>query len=79
MRKLITAVLTVATFFLMNITSIYADGNPYGPYQPYQPHKPIPTGFDDTSIFYITAGILFIIGMSVLATVKNLKAKHLAN
>lgn len=76
MRKLLTAILAVATLFLMNATSTYADGNPYGPYQPYQPHKPVPTGFDDTSIFYIAAGAAFVIGMSVLATVKYLKAKQ---
>jgi hypothetical protein len=76
MRKLFTAILAVVTLFLTNVTSTYADGNPYGPYQPYQPHKPVPTGFDDTSIFYIAAGVTFVIGMSVLATVKYLKAKQ---
>ncbi|NLZ24377.1 hypothetical protein GX888_01335 [Candidatus Dojkabacteria bacterium] len=79
MRKLITIVLTIATFLFINVPSVLADANPYGPYQPYEPHKPIPTGFDDTSIFYIAALVTFTVGMSILAIIKHLKAKHSAN
>ncbi len=75
MRKLYAVILTVTTSFLTNVSAIYADGNPYGPYNPYD-HKPIPTGFEDTSIFYIAAVITFTTGMIILSTVKNLKAKQ---
>ncbi|HBB64459.1 hypothetical protein A3K02_01115 [candidate division WS6 bacterium RIFOXYD1_FULL_33_8] len=77
MKKLITAILTVSTLFLLNVSSVLADtSNPYGPYTPYEPHKPVPTGFDDTSIFYIAGLITFIVGMSILSTVKIFKAKQ---
>lgn len=76
MRKLITATIAVFILFTLNVSSAFADVNPYGPYNPYKPHKPIPTGFEDTTIFYIAAVALFIVGMSVLAIVKILKAKQ---
>jgi len=77
MRKLYTVALTIATFFLVNVSTVLADtSNPYGPYTPYEPHIPVPTGFDDTSIFYIAALATFTTGMTVLAIVKNLKAKQ---
>lgn len=76
MRKLIAVASTVAMFFLVNVSSVLADANPYGPYQPYEPHKPIPTGFDDTSIFYIAGFITFTAGMTILSAVKYLKAKQ---
>ncbi len=75
MRKLIAVALTLATTFLVNVPSVLADGNKYGPYNPYN-HKPIPTGFEDTSIFYIAGLLTFTTGMIVLAIVKNLKAKQ---
>jgi hypothetical protein len=75
MRKLIAVALIVATTFLVNVPAVLADANPYGPYQPYD-HKPIPTGFEDTSIFYIAAFVTFTIGMILLSTVKNLKGKQ---
>lgn len=76
MRKLYTAILTVVTFFTLDVSSAFADKSPYGPYNPYQPHKPIPTGFEDTTIFYIAALATFTVGMIVLAIVKILKAKQ---
>lgn len=76
MKKIATAIMTVAVLFLSNVSTVFADANPYGPYSPYQPHKPIPTGFEDTSIFYIAAGITFTLGLSVLAIAKILKAKQ---
>ncbi len=75
MKKLITVVLTLATTFLVNVSSVLADGGTYGPYNPYD-HKPIPTGFEDTSIFYIAGILTFTTGMVVLAIVKYLKAKQ---
>ena len=75
MRKLYAVALTVATFFLVNVSQVLADANPYGPYQPYD-HKPIPTGFDDTSIFYIAGLVTFTTGMVILSTVKHLKEKQ---
>jgi hypothetical protein len=75
MRKLYAVTLTVVTSLLANVSTVYADGNPYGPYNPYD-HKPIPTGFEDTTIFYIAAVITFTTGMIILSTVKNLKAKQ---
>ena len=71
MKKL-TALLAVAVAFLTNASAAFADGNIYGPYNPYI-HEPIPTGFEDTSIFYIGAAITFITGMVILSTVKRLK------
>ncbi len=75
MRKLFAIVLAVATTFLINVSTVFADGNPYGPYNPYG-HEPIPTGFEDTSIFYIAAGVTFITGMIILSTVKRLKEEQ---
>jgi len=40
--------------------------------------NPIPTGFEDTSIFYIGAAITFITGMVILSTVKRLKNEQSA-
>ena len=76
MKKL-TALLAVAVTFLLNASAIFATGNVYGPYNPYE-HKPIPTGFEDTSIFYIGAAITFITGMVILSTVKRLKNEQSA-
>ncbi len=49
MKKL-TALLAVAVTLLSNASAVFATGNVYGPYNPYE-HEPIPTGFEDTSIF----------------------------
>ena len=76
MKKL-TAILSVAVTLLSNASAVFATGNVYGPYNPYD-HKPIPTGFEDTSIFYIGAAITFIIGMVILSTVKRLKNEQSA-
>jgi len=75
MRKSIAVSLAVIATFLINASTVFADGNPYGPYNPYI-HEPIPTGFEDTSIFYIAAGISFITGMAILSTVKRLKEEQ---
>lgn len=75
MRKSIAVNLAVVVTFLINASTVLADGNPYGPYNPYS-HEPIPTGFEDTSIFYIAAGITFITGMTILSTVKRLKEEQ---
>lgn len=76
MKKLITAILAVVILFSTNVSGILADGNPYGPYNPYEPHEPIPTGFEDTTIFYIIALVIFTIGMSSLSVAKILKEKQ---
>lgn len=76
MKKLITTALAVAILFSTNVSNILADGNPYGPYNPYEPHKPIPTGLEDTTIFYIIGLIIFAVGMSSLAVAKILKEKQ---
>lgn len=75
MRKIIATLSAVAILSISNITMVFADGNPYGPYTPYNPHNPVPTGFEDTSIFYITAAIVFVLGMGFLTTAKILKNK----
>jgi len=75
MNKLIAVSLTAVATSLINTSTVLADGNPYGPYNPYI-HEPIPTGFEDTSIFYLAAGITFITGMIVLSTVKRLKKEQ---
>jgi len=76
MRKLIATVFTAAVLFSVNVSNVLADGNPYGPYKPYEPHKPIPTGFEDTTIFFIAALVSFTLGMSLLSVVKTMKAKQ---
>lgn len=72
MRKLLSVLSTVVILSISNITMVLADGNPYGP---YNPHKPIDTGFEDTGVFYILAGVVFVLGMGFLTTAKILKAK----
>ncbi len=75
MRKSIAVSLAVVATLLVNVSTVLADGGSYGPYNPYI-HEPIPTGFEDTSIFYIAAGISFITGMAILSTVKRLKEEQ---
>jgi len=76
MKKLFAVILTVATLFSDNITEVFADGNPYGPYTPYKPHIPVPTCLEDTTIFYLAALVVFVLGMSTLATVNILKMRQ---
>jgi len=75
MRKLIAVISAVLLLSVSNISAVFADGNPYGIYNPYHPHTPVPTGLEDTTIFYIVAAGLFVLGMSFLATAKILKNK----
>lgn len=74
MRKLIAVLSTVVILSISNFTMVFADGNPYEPYNPY-PHNPVPTGFEDTGIFYLVAAIAFVLGMGFLTTAKILKTK----
>lgn len=78
MRKLFTAILTIAMISLLSVAPVLASGNPYGPYNPYVPHDPLPTGFGDTNTFYLVALVAFTLGMTILAIAKNLKGKQSA-
>jgi len=69
MRKLLSVLSAVVILSISNITAVLADGNPY------IPHKPIDTGFEDTGVFYILAGVVFVLGMGFLTTAKILKNK----
>ncbi len=73
MKKLYKSALLVATTMLLNADMVLADG--YNVYNPYTPHKPIETGFENTSIFYIGAIVLFVLGLATLSTSKALKGK----
>ena len=75
MRKLITVLSAVTILSISNITTVFADGGTYGPYNPYIPHIPVPTGFENTSLFYILAIAAFVLGMGFLTTAKILKKK----
>lgn len=75
MRKLITVLSAVVILSISNISMVFASGNPYGSYTPYNPHIPVPTGFEDTSVFYIAAAVVFVLGMGFLTTAKILKNK----
>jgi hypothetical protein len=74
MKKLSTVIATAAMLFSLNITTAMADGGSV--YNPYIPHKPVPTGLEDTTIFFAVALILFILGLGTLATVKILKVRQ---
>ena len=74
MKKLSTVIATVVTLFSLNITTVMADGGSV--YNPYIPHKPVPTGLEDTTIFFLIALVLFVLGISTLATVKILKVRQ---
>lgn len=63
-------ILTVATFTSSIATQVLAKGDPY------KPHIPVPTGLEDTLHFYILATVAFVLGMSVLASVKALKMRQ---
>ena len=68
--------ITVVTFLTNIATEVLADGYPSAPYTPYTPHIPVPTGLEDTSIFYLFAAVTFVLGMSVLSTVKALRMRQ---
>ncbi len=73
MKKAVKTVLSTLAIFFVDVPFAFADGNPYEPYNPYAPHTPLPTGFDDTNLFYITALGVFAIGMTILAVAKAIK------
>jgi hypothetical protein len=73
MKKLINSALLVATIFALNIDTVLADSN--GAYTPYKPHKPIDTGLEDSSLFYVTALVLFVLSLATLSTAKTLNGK----
>lgn len=73
-------ILTIATFTFSFATEALAKGVPSNDvYVPYKPHVPVPTGLEDTLHFYIIATVAFVLGMSVLATVKALKMRQSLN
>lgn len=77
MKKLVATILTAATFTSSFATQVLAKGTPSNDiYVPYKPHIPVPTGLEDTLHFYILATVTFVLGMSVLATVKALKMRQ---
>jgi hypothetical protein len=77
MKKLMATILTVVTFTTSIATQVLADGYPTNnAYTPYKPHIPVPTGIEDTLHFYILATVAFVLGMSVLASVKALKMRQ---
>jgi len=78
MRKLFSAILTIAITSLFSVAPVLAKGNSYGAYNPYEPHEPLPTGFGDTDTFYLVALVAFTVGMIILAIAKNLKGKQSA-
>ncbi len=69
--------ITVVTFTTSFATEILAKGvTSNDVYVPYKPHVPVPTGIEDTLHFYILATVAFVLGMSVLTTVKALKMRQ---
>lgn len=73
MKKLYKLALLVTTIFILNVDMVLADS--HTTYTPYPPHEPIQTGLEDTSIFYVGALVLFVLGLATLSTAKNLKGK----
>jgi hypothetical protein len=73
MKNIIKSGLLVATIFALNVEKVLADSN--GVYTPYEPHKPIDTGLENSSLFYIIASVLFVLGLATLSTAKILKEK----
>lgn len=71
-------VLTVATFTSSFAIQVLAKGvtSTNEVYVPYKPHVPVPTGLEDTLHFYILAIVAFVLGVSVLASVKALKMRQ---
>ena len=80
MKKFMAVILTIATFTLTFATDALAKGVPSNDvYVPYKPHVPVPTGLEDTLHFYLLATVAFVLGMSVLATVKALRMRQSLN
>jgi hypothetical protein len=73
MKNIIKSALLVATIFALNVEKVLADSN--GIYTPYEPHKPIDTGLENSSLFYVIASVLFVLGLATLSTAKILKEK----
>ncbi|MFA6754756.1 MAG: hypothetical protein WCR68_02920 [Candidatus Dojkabacteria bacterium] len=73
MKNILNTALLVATVFALNVEKVLADSN--GVYTPYKPHIPIQTGLEDSSIFYVVALVLFVLGIATLSTAKTLKEK----
>jgi xanthine/uracil permease len=73
MKNIIKSGLLVATIFALNVEKVLADSN--GVYTPYEPHEPIDTGLENSSLFYIIASVLFVLGLATLSTAKILKEK----
>jgi hypothetical protein len=72
MKNIYKSSLLVVTIFALNVENVLADSNQY---TPYKPHEPIDTGLENSSIFYITALVLFVLGLATLSTAKTLKGK----
>ena len=73
MKKLYKTVLLVATICVLNVDIVLADSHTV--YSPYIPHEPIQTGLEDTSIFYISALVFFVLSLAILSISKSLKGK----
>lgn len=73
MKNIYKSALLVATVFAFSVERVLADGGSV--YTPYKPHKPIDTGLEDSSIFYVIALVLFVLGLATLSTAKILKGK----
>lgn len=73
MKNIIKSALFVAIIFALNTGYVLAGD--YKIYDPYKPHDPIPTGFGDTSLFYILAIVLFVLGLATLSTAKAIKVE----
>lgn len=76
MRKAINKILTGITLTALNAGIVFADGGGkiYNIYNPYHSHKPVDTGLE-SGIFYLVAGILFVLGLTTLSVVKTLRTK----
>jgi hypothetical protein len=73
MKNIYKSALLVATIFAFSVERVLADSN--GVYTPYEPHKPIDTGLENSSLFYVIASVLFVLGLATLSTAKILKEK----
>lgn len=76
MKKAINKILAGITFTALNAGIVFADGGGkiYNIYNPYHSHKPVDTGLE-SGIFYLVAGILFVLGLTTLSVVKTLRTK----
>jgi hypothetical protein len=71
MKNIYKSALLVATIFAFSVERVLADSN--GVYN--EPHKPIDTGLENSSLFYVIASVLFVLGLATLSTTKILKEK----